>query len=79
MVYSVYENWLAEKKAVILIGDCSFCNDGKGLQATIHGNQNRQWHGPFDTYNEVSNFANSLYDRTVKDCSFCISSITILE
>jgi len=35
MDYYIYENWTAEKKAVIHRGSCKFCNDGK----RIHGDK----------------------------------------
>ena len=33
MAFWIYENWTAENKAVIHRGDCSFCNEGKGIHS----------------------------------------------
>lgn len=52
MNYWVYENWTAEKKAVIHVGSCAFCNDGKGTGRNLLGNKNGKWHGPFDLLDE---------------------------
>jgi hypothetical protein len=49
MSYYVYENWQAgPHKAVIHIGSCGFCNDGKG-RARGYDPNHAQWHGPFPT------------------------------
>jgi hypothetical protein len=69
--YYVYENWVAEKKAMIHKGNCSFCNNGMGIHRNIHGERNGKWHPPFDTYDAAKKFAQSLRNRAVKDCSFC--------
>ena len=46
MDYYFYENWTAEKKAVIHVGSCGNCKDGKGCHENPLGNLNGQWHGP---------------------------------
>lgn len=43
----VYENWTAEHKAVIRIGSCGNCNEGRGCHEKPLGNRNGRWHGPF--------------------------------
>lgn len=40
MAYYVYENWTAEHKAVIHIGTCGFCKEGKGCHENPLGNKN---------------------------------------
>lgn len=45
----VYENWTAEKKAVIHDGACGHCNHGKGCHPNPLGNKNGTWRGPFQT------------------------------
>ena len=72
MNFYVYENWVAEKKAVIHRGECSFCNNGDGIHPNIHGEKNGRWHGPFDSYEEARGFAEGLRDREVRDCKFCL-------
>lgn len=38
------------RKVTLHKGQCSFCNQGSGLQTTIHGEDNGGWRGGFDTY-----------------------------
>jgi len=57
MDYYVYENWTAEKKAVIHKGLCGNCNDGKGCHPNPLGNRNGKWHGPFNTLEEAESAA----------------------
>ena len=67
MSYHIYENWVAEKKAILHKGERSFCREGKGIHNNVHGKKNGKWHGPFDTYENAKNFAQSLKNRTVRD------------
>jgi len=71
MQYYIYENWVAEKKAVIHREDYPFCNGGRGIHQNIHGNRNGQWHGPFSHFEDANNFAKSLKDRAIRECIFC--------
>lgn len=70
--YWVYENWVAEKKAVIHKESCVFCNHGKGKNKNIHGDKNGKWHGEFYRYNDAEEFAKSLKDREIRICKRCI-------
>ncbi|WP_055668227.1 hypothetical protein [Desnuesiella massiliensis] len=70
--YWVYENWVAEKKAVIHKDSCVFCNHGKGNNKNIHGNRNGKWHGEFSSFVEAEKFANTLKDREIRTCKKCI-------
>ena len=49
MAFWVYENWLAEKKAVVHIGTCGNCNDRQGCHQNRLCEKNGRWHGPFPT------------------------------
>jgi len=49
VAYWVYENWTAEHKAVVHMGNCGNCNDGLGCHTNRLGEKNGRWHGPFDT------------------------------
>jgi len=70
MKYYVYENWQAEgHKAKIHFANCSFCKNGKGIHPNA-GEDNGQWHGPFDTFQVAVNAANSTGGRISK-CKFC--------
>ncbi len=71
MGFYISENWRAEKKAVIHRGECGHCNNGEGTGRNIRGNENCKWHGPFGSYEEVREFAESLKDREVRDCKKC--------
>lgn len=57
MNYHVYENWIAEKKAVIHKASCGHCNNGKGCHANPLGNKNGMWHGPFNSLAGATNAA----------------------
>jgi len=72
MDYYIYENWTAEKKAVIHGGSCKFCNDGKGIHGDKEEGRNGRWHGPFKTYNDALRHASSLRNRVIRNCKFCI-------
>jgi|GEM_PF-1411855 len=69
--YYIYENWVAEKKAVIHRSNCGNCNYGQGKGTNIHGEKNGKWHGPFKTYDETKNCALRLDDRRIRDCKVC--------
>lgn len=45
---------LPTRKVTLHKGQCSFCNEGSGLQATIHGEDNGGWRGEFDTYQSAA-------------------------
>ena len=47
-MYRVYETWGAEHRAVVHIGCCWYCNDGRGRSPNRLGEKNGRWHGPFD-------------------------------
>jgi hypothetical protein len=49
MSFYIYENWQAgPHKAVIHVGNCGFCNDGKG-RAGGYDPRHAKWHGPYET------------------------------
>ena len=55
--YFVYENWTAESKAVIHIGNCGHCKGGRGCHSNPLGPKNGRWHGPYKTYLDAKNKA----------------------
>jgi hypothetical protein len=67
--YFVYENWTAEKKAVIHFGDCSYCNYGQGIHPD-HGSHNGCWHGPFATFAIAEKEARET-GKPVRFCRIC--------
>ena len=71
--YYVYENWVAENKAVIHRADCGHCNHGKGAHENTRGGQNGQWHGSFSTVEGAAKFAEETR-RTVRKCAHCMGS-----
>lgn len=72
-LFYVYENWVAEKKAVIHKASCSHCNYGEGTHRNIRRDQNGKWHGSFESFEEAESLALSLKDRKVKYCGHCNS------
>ncbi len=47
--YYIYENWQAgPHKAVVHIGSCGYCNEGKG-RAGGYDPAHARWHGPYET------------------------------
>ncbi|MCY6371224.1 hypothetical protein [Clostridium ganghwense] len=71
-MYYVYENWTADKKAVIHRGECRFCNNGKGTGKGTLGESNGKWHGGYLKYQDAKKKAESLENREVRECKFCI-------
>ncbi|MCK9583235.1 MAG: hypothetical protein M0Q46_06465 [Endomicrobiales bacterium] len=57
MSYYIYENWVAEKKAVIHKGSCGYCKEGNGCHANPLGNKNGQWSGPYSSFKIAQNKA----------------------
>jgi len=55
--YWVYENWVAESKAVIHTSTCGFCNNGAGTGRNIRGERNGKWHGAFGSLDEAETVA----------------------
>ena len=48
MAYYIYENSACgPHKAVIHVGTCSFCNDGKGRHG-VCDSRHAKWHGPYE-------------------------------
>jgi hypothetical protein len=72
ITFFVYENWAAEKKAVIHFGDCSYCNYGKGIHADT-STRNGRWHGPFATF-AIAEKAAKETGRPVRTCRICVPS-----
>jgi hypothetical protein len=49
MSYYTYENWHARgDRARVHVGECKFCNHGKGLSGGTDPARGK-WHGPFDS------------------------------
>ncbi len=72
MSYWVYENWVAESKAVIHLGSCRFCNEGTGTGRNVRGDQNGKWHGAFGSVDEADVAARRT-GRPVRSCR-CVPS-----
>ncbi len=67
--YYVYENWTAENKARIHVGECKFCNYGRGNHPEST-QKNGRWLGPYGSYSEAQAFAEET-GRTVSNCKSC--------
>ena len=70
--YLVYENWRAEKKAVVHKSLCGYTTNGQG-RLNICGN-NDKWYGFFNSFNEAVAFAALLPDRPIKLCKHCLEN-----
>jgi len=68
--FYVYENWTAEQKAVIHIGHCGYCNEGKGCHENPLENRNGRWHGPFNNLEEAKEEAKRT-GRSVRNHNCC--------
>ena len=64
--YWVYENWVAEQKAVIHHDSCGYCNDGTGCHENPSGERTGRWLGPFESL-ESARAAATDTDRPVKE------------
>jgi len=49
MPYWVFENKTIKHKAIIHRGDCPDCKRKASGEPDLDGEENGQWHGPFDT------------------------------
>jgi len=68
MTYHIFENdngW-----TMLHYSDCSFVNHGQeGVQPNARGEQGR-WHGPYPTYQEVSDAAKEM-NWSIHNCEKC--------
>jgi hypothetical protein len=69
MTFWVYENTI-HKKCRVHRGDCSFCNDGRGIHGGGETNSGR-WFGPHAELREAEAFANSRRQPDVRGCGMC--------
>ena len=68
--YWVYENWTRDR-ARFHRADCSFCNDGRGVQPNA-SNRNGKWHKrPFGTRAEAESYAMATGRGDVGPCGHC--------
>ena len=75
-LYLVYENWRAEKKAVVHKATCGHANEGhERIESNWLINNpvpNDRWFGYFQTANEAIAFAALLPDRQLRLCKICM-------
>lgn len=69
--YLVYENWQADKKAVVHKTNCSFLKDGLERLQDYTG-PNDRWFGFFNSLNEAVAFASLLPNRQLNLCGHCL-------
>jgi hypothetical protein len=69
--YLVYENWQAERKAVVHKSSCGQANEGHN-RLQDYTAPNDRWYGYFSTLNEAIAFAALLPSRQLKMCRFCL-------
>ena len=70
--FYIYENWQAgPHKAVIHIGSCAFCNEGKG-RAGGYDPKHAKWHGPFDGIETARRQQKAIVAKVKKECGVCM-------
>ncbi len=69
--YLVYENWRAERKAVVHRSSCGHANDGHE-RLEDYTAPNDRWFGYFTTLEEAIAFASLLPNRQLKICKVCL-------
>lgn len=74
--YLVYENWRAEKKAVVHKSNCAKAKKGhlKRTRQWMFNNfsANGRWFGYFETLESAINFGTLLPNRKLKLCGRCL-------
>lgn len=74
--FLVYENWQAEKKALVHKSECSHIKDGHMKVTTqwlrANHSPNDRWFGYFSTLNEAIAFASLIPNRSIKLCGHCL-------
>jgi hypothetical protein len=69
MTFHIYENWHRDRGRVHR-SDCSYCNDGKGHQASDSGDNGR-WLGPFHDRAVAFRVAEALGRAEMQSCKKC--------
>ena len=69
MAFYVYENCIIDK-AIVHRGECSFCNNGRGIHGRNTSNSSI-WHGPFETAGEAWATAKAWNRDRTDVCSRC--------
>ena len=72
MKFYIYENWQAgPHRAVVHVGSCTFCRDGKGPH-NAPDSPNGQCHGPFTTAELARTAAARISGlKEQRDCGIC--------
>lgn len=70
--FMVYENWRAEKKAVVHKSTCGHVRTGHD-RLNDDTAPNDKWYGYFDSEEKAIEFALSLPDRDLRLCKRCIT------
>ena len=68
-IFFVYENF-RNKRAVVHLGICVFCNNGRGRIEDADPDNGR-WSKSFSTKEEAVAFAERTGRKSVKDCERC--------
>lgn len=67
--YWVYDNWTINK-ARVHYGNCSYCNEGRGIHSSSSG-KNSRWLGPFGAVDEADDVARRQKRAITDRCSVC--------
>ena len=71
MAYWIYENWAIDK-AMVHIGECPFCRNGRGIHPGREEGRNGRWHGPIEDLEQARAQARIL-KKNARDCEFCLA------
>lgn len=71
--YIVYENWQADKKAVVHKGTCGYAKDGHS-RLNDYIAPNDRWFGYFHSADSAIAFASLLPRRNLKLCGHCMQT-----
>ncbi|WP_394774837.1 hypothetical protein [Flavobacterium sp.] len=69
--YLVYENWRAERKAVVHKSTCGHAREGLD-RLQDYTAPNDRWYGYFDKLTEAISFAALMPNRQLKICGVCL-------
>jgi hypothetical protein len=72
--YLVYENWQAENKAVVHIGNCIRAREGHN-RLKDYTAPNDRWFGYFHSIDSAVAFASLLPNRNLKICRTCMKDL----
>jgi hypothetical protein len=80
-----YHVAIVARRALIHVGSCSYCNDGKGIgiYRTFKGRGSAKWSPPFATIAEAETYAREQFSSkgevSIARCRHCMSELGMSE